>query len=433
MTPHAPSPTPDELIASLVEAAQAATEGDLSAREQAGVYRLERALLRNAPARRSVPRVVWLLPVALATVLGVFAFKRVRQADAKLGEHAITFEAVSARVSDGGYVSSDSAQAAVKFSDQSDLGLARGTRMRISRLEPRGARVMLEGGSLHARIHPQPRANWTLDAGPYVVHVTGTEFELAWRADEQTLDLRLLKGSVVVEGPLAVGGVKVDAGQHLVADTKAGSLSLVDELNTGLRSTEALLTSAPSSRSPAATGATQSAIGRAASGSNARSGAGSARAEEGSWAARVAHGDFDRVIEDAESRGVDKALAESNPVDLAALADAARYGRRHDIAKRALSAERMRYPDSIQARDAAFFLGGLAEAQNNDAAAVDWYEVYLRESPNGAYASQALGRKMVLAQHLHDVDGARADAAAYLARFPDGPYAPSARKLLQSR
>ena len=96
-------------------------------------------------------------------------------------------------------------------------------------------------------------------------------------------------------------------------------------------------------------------------------------------------------------------------------------------------AVRARYPDSVQARDAPFFLGSIAEAEKSDAASSEWYEVYLRESPSGAYASQALGRKMVLAQRAQELDGARAIAASYVARFPDGPYAASARKLLQSQ
>jgi TolA-binding protein len=425
MRQHGPSPTPDELVDRLVEAARDAGAGELSAREQAGIYRLERALLRNAPTRSATRWSLWLLPAALATVIGVVALKRAHDRS-MVAERAITFQVVSAKVTDGGYISSDSPQAAVRFSDQSDLGLSPGTRMRVSRLEVRGAHVMLEGGAMHVKIHPQPRADWTLDAGPYVVHVTGTEFDLAWRGEEQTLDLHLRKGSVVVEGPLAASGVKVDAGQRLVANTKVGSLSLVDELNAP--ATEA--PPATGSRSATPSGAAQPSAFRVASGAAARV---AAKVDDPSWTARVAHGDFDGVIEDADRRGVDKALAESNAVDLAALADAARYARRQDVAKRALMTERTRYPDSVQARDAPFFLGSIAEAQKNDAASAEWYEVYLRESPNGAYASQALGRKMVLAQRMRDIEGARAIAATYLARFPDGPYASPARKLLQAQ
>ena len=145
------------------------------------------------------------------------------------------------------------------------------------------------------------------------------------------------------------------------------------------------------------------------------------------------HGDFDGVIAEAERQGVDKALAESTVADLAALADAARYARRDDLARRALMAQRARYPGSVQARDAAFFLGGLAEGQKNDAASLEWYDVYLGENANGVYASQALGRKMMLVQRLRGTGNARPIAAEYLARFPDGPYASSADKLLHAQ
>ena len=117
--------------------------------------------------------------------------------------------------------------------------------------------------------------------------------------------------------------------------------------------------------------------------------------------------------------------------DLAALADAARYSRRTDIARAALSAERKRFAGSAQAQDASFFLAGLAEGSGQDASALGGYETYLHESPSGSYASQALGRKLLLVQKLHGLDDARPVASAYLARFHDGPYAEYARKVLQ--
>jgi hypothetical protein len=160
--------------------------------------------------------------------------------------------------------------------------------------------------------------------------------------------------------------------------------------------------------------------------------AGRGHAEVPAWSTRVAHGDFDGVLADAEYHGIDRALSESTVVDLAALADAARYARRPDLARRALMAERTRYPGSMQALDAAFFLGGLAEGQNSDAASLEWYDVYLGENASGPYASQALGRKMVLVHRLNGTGSARPIATEYLARFPDGPYASAASKLLHA-
>ncbi|HLK36156.1 MAG TPA: hypothetical protein VKU41_05345, partial [Polyangiaceae bacterium] len=111
-------------------------------------------------------------------------------------------------------------------------------------------------------------------------------------------------------------------------------------------------------------------------------------------------------------------------------ADAARYGRRPDLARRALSATRTRFSGSLHARDAAFFLGGLAESEADAASAVDWYGVYLRESQDGAYASQALGRRMILLQRMGNEAAAQQAASEYARRFGGEAYGPAAQKLL---
>lgn len=431
MTMDSQRSTPDELVMRLLDLAREASTDDLSPREHEGLRRLERTVLHaDTPAQRSPwLRFGWLAlaPAAAAIAVGVYAMR----------ERALTFEVVSGKVSDGGYVSANSGDAKVHFSDHSDLGLESGTRLRISNLEVRGARVMLEGGTMHVSIHTKPHGNWTLDAGPYIVHVTGTEFDLAWRDAEQTLDLRLHKGSVVVEGPLANAGLRMAAGQHLVANANTGTLSLMDDSTPAAPPpSTALGPSSPAPPSGPATFVVQAPpagrTGAASLAARSAPPAPAAHAEEQAWGARVAHGDFDSVIADAERRGIDRVLAESSAVDLASLADAARYARRQDVARRALLSERSRYPGSLQARDAPFFLGGIAEAEHSDAAALDWYDTYLSEGAYGAYASQALGRKLILVQRLRGTEAARPIASEYMARFPDGPYASFARKLLQS-
>jgi TolA-binding protein len=417
----------DDAVARLVGLAKDATAVPLTAGERGGLHRLERSLLDGA-RRGHAPVWRWRLAAGVICAAAVCALAL------RLRDRALTYEVTNATISDGGYVSTGNVEASVRFSDRSEIGAAPGTRLRVSRLEVRGARVMLEGGVLHVRIQPEPHASWTLDAGPYIVHVTGTEFDVAWRADERTLDVRLLKGSVVVEGPLAEAGVKVGAGQHLIANSGAGTLSLVDELNASPPSDVAPSSSAsPPIEAPTASARAPIGAQRSASFSHDAGSAGKGRAEEQGWGARVARSDFDGVIADVERRGVDKTLAESTVVDLAALGDAARYARRQDLARRALLAQRARYPGSVQALDAPFFLGGLAEGQKSDASALQWYDVYLGESPNGAYASQALGRKMLLVHRLSGAEGARRIAADYLAHFPEGPYAGAAGKLLQAQ
>ena len=418
------SPNVDDVVEQLVELAREASSSDLSPQESAGLHRLELALA--AGKRRSPALKIVLAAAALAVAVSLFAF---------LGrDRALTYEVANAAVSEGGYVATATVQAYLRFSDRSEIEVAPATSVRVSGLEVHGARVMLEGGLLHVRIRPERRTSWTLEAGPYVVHVTGTEFDLAWRVDEQVLDLRLHKGSVIVEGPLADAGVRVSAGQHLVANHNAGTLSLVDELSVLPAAREAPPPTASAPGASPVPALAPSPIDVAPStkprdlGPIAKS-----HAEAPSWQARVAHGDFDGVVADAERRGLDRALTESSATDLAALADAARYARREDVARRALGAQRTRYPGSTQARDAAFFLGGLAEGQKADAASLEWYDIYLGENPDGVYASQALGRKMMLLERLRGPRSARTVAAEYLTRFPEGPYAGSASKLLSAQ
>jgi len=141
----------------------------------------------------------------------------------------------------------------------------------------------------------------------------------------------------------------------------------------------------------------------------------------------AAQGDFAAVIAAAEKRGIDATLAGASLDDLAALADSARYARRSALAKRVLLAERSRFPNSSPARDAAFFLGRIAEDEGGGAS--EWYDRYLTESPQGAYAPQALGRKMMLAYQQRGAKAAQALAADYLARHPNGSYAGTAKKI----
>lgn len=412
---------PQEIIDRFVHLARQASEEPIDDAGQVGLYRLERALARSSRPRAVLRRAGWSALAAglgLASVVVLFPRDRV-----------LTFEVGPGCVRDGGYIVSKAADAEVRFSDHSDLDMDPGTRLRVSGTDVRGAHLMLEAGTLHASIRPRPRARWSIDAGPYVVHVTGTEFDLAWTVERQTLDLRLRHGSVTVEGPLAGGDVHMIAGDHLVANAGDGSVSIVDERHA---SPSRDLPSAPAEIDTGSSPGAATMPLRPLSGT--RPGvAGMTRPPGVAWAARVAHGDFQAVIEDAERQGLDRVLSDAPQADLAALADAARYAHAQDIARRALAAQRARFPGSVWARDAAFFLGGLAESRHDDAGSLEWYETYLRESPDGAYASQALGRKMMLVQQIHGADAARTTAAEYLRRFGDGPYAPNARKLLQTQ
>jgi TolA-binding protein len=144
----------------------------------------------------------------------------------------------------------------------------------------------------------------------------------------------------------------------------------------------------------------------------------------------VASGDFHSVLDEAEERGVAQCLRSLPEDRLGSLADAARYAGRSALARDALLAQRSRFAGSSAARRAAFLLGRLAEESGQTPrAALDWYEIYLTEAPQGSYAGEALGRKMLVLRGNEETSAASAVAREYLDRFPSGAYAGSARAI----
>jgi hypothetical protein len=149
--------------------------------------------------------------------------------------------------------------------------------------------------------------------------------------------------------------------------------------------------------------------------------------------AKLAAGKTAAVVADAERRGLAKVLDSSGSEDLAALADASRFEKRDDLARRALLAQRRRFPRSLRAREASFLLGRLDDATDDGAeTALGWYDRYLDEAPGGAYVSEALGRKMMDLERTHRRAEAVAVAADYLRRFPSGIYFHAAQALVRA-
>jgi hypothetical protein len=61
--------------------------------------------------------------------------------------------------------------------------------------------------------------------------------------------------------------------------------------------------------------------------------------------------------------------------------------------------------------------------------ALRWYDTHLAEG--GAFAPEALGRKMLALHAAGETTLARSVATEYLARFPAGPYARQAKDLAE--
>jgi hypothetical protein len=349
----------------------------------------------------------------------------------------LTFEVINGTVGAAGEIMTAQAGTRIRFSDGSEVALDRDARAQVSDLTRVGARILLSNGRAHTFFVHKPGARWQVAAGPYVVQVTGTIFDVQWADDSQAFDVWLQKGSVRVSGPLIGDGIAMTHGQHLRTRVKDNKISLDNQT---ADAPEPVLAAppepAPAAAEPAphaeAEGNAEAPV-EAKADEEAAPAAIHARVSHPvgkAWSRRMARGDFEAVVEAAERRGIESVLAHGSRTELAALADAARYTRRTRLATRALNAERDRFPETAEGREAAFLLGNLAEDGADRSGAVSWYGRYLREDPAGTYAAQALGRKMLIESHRRS-PAAATDAEEYLHRFPSGSYADAARLILK--
>jgi hypothetical protein len=356
----------------------------------------------------------------------------------------------------------------VRFAGGSMLRFLADGRGRIVDSGADRARVVLEEGSLYAQVVHRPATSWSVHAGPFVVRVTGTKFRMGWDPGHGSLDVAMIDGTVIVDGPKF--SQRLDAGQTLLATAGVGIVRLgpTDPANTaaladlegggagvvataqpaaapGRRPGSAALADRGGSAEAASGGGvsrglTAAARGRAGARSRAawRLAASDVTGARGvaSWSRRLSIGGFREVLAEAQSIGIDKVVARRGLDDLAALATAARLSDENEIARRALGAQRSRFPGTAAAAEAAFLLGRLAEdVDRNPAAAAVWYDRCLEEAPVGDLAAEALGRQlgvMTAGPMARPRPIVRAAARRYLDRFPDGPHAARARALLDA-
>ncbi|WP_437310305.1 FecR domain-containing protein [Sorangium sp. So ce388] len=363
-----------------------------------------------------------------------------------------------APVAPGGYISAAAGdEVRLSFTDGTTVALSPGSALRVAEVEATGARMLLEHGRASLRVTPRPKARWSVEAGPFAVLVTGTAFDVSWTRGDGTLRVDLHEGSVTVRGPLAPDGLPLRAGQRLVARMHEGDVQIS---SADAASAAGPAEGGPSSAQAAQPGAAQpggddgAAVPGDAAEPGAEGDAGAARPEGSradgspagaaadgaaadgaaaapSWAKRVAAGDFGSVLAEAEQRGLGGVLERGSLDDLVALADAARYARRGDVAQRALTATRKRFPGTSHGKAAAFLLGRMVDDGGSPGAALAWYDAYLAESPGGPFAAEALGRKMVAVERTSGRAAARPLAELYLKRHPRGAHAPVARDLMK--
>jgi ferric-dicitrate binding protein FerR (iron transport regulator) len=149
--------------------------------------------------------------LALSLCAGVLVWKQHQSA-------RLTYDVAGGLLSDSGYVRSNGPSGArLSFSDGTRVDLQDGARARIAAVDGHGARLAVENGHAALNVARLPGAAWYVDAGPFVIQVTGTQFDVDWSSYDDTLSVDLHEGSLVVSGPPAPSGVLLRAGQRLTA------------------------------------------------------------------------------------------------------------------------------------------------------------------------------------------------------------------------
>ncbi len=170
--------------------------------------------------RKRVRGAGWALAAALTLALGTVAGRGVW-----LRHTRLTFAIEGADARTDGYIPRVAAPLAqVKFSDGTEIGLEHGSRAWVISTGADGAQLRLEDGRAHFAVVHRPHAHWSVEAGPFVVSVTGTKFDVEWSGTNDLLRVHLRSGVVTVGGPQTRGGVTLLPGQVLEARPDEGIL-----------------------------------------------------------------------------------------------------------------------------------------------------------------------------------------------------------------
>jgi hypothetical protein len=391
---------------------------------------LDGFLARIAPDRARPRRLLrWSLvgtAVALGALLTLPVASVVRTRWAAREAPTLAYRIDGGTVLEGGFLrESGHAGMNVAFNEGSTLALSAGARSRLRVVDRDTAHVAIERGRASFQVVHKSHRRWLVDVGPFLVTVTGTVFTVSWDPVREELDLKLREGSVVVSGPVSAGEIPLRAGQRLVANLAKVETVITEETAEESSSEPRHAPSGPPVPPPELQPTAPGPSTRPVPSTAART------ASDHRWSRKLARGQWDPILAEAKRLGVEATLGEASSEDLFALANAARYRHRLDLARSALLAEHRRFPGSSRALEAIYLLGRVEEARDGGTTqALAWYDEYLTRAPNGPLAGEALGRKMTLTDKLDGPTRARSLAEEYLRRFPKGNYAGSARELL---
>jgi hypothetical protein len=271
----------------------------------------------------------------------------------------------------------DSGPLPLDFSDGSGFELSPRSRGRLVALELKSARVELGEGSLHVHVIPGHSNGWRIDAGPFGVRITGTRFDVSYRAAEDVFELSVDEGQVELTGCVFGKGRKLTAGQRVRASCRT------PRLDVGYRDGDAL-TGAPAPAPVAASAVAPVAPPPVAEETTAAVKPMTPPAAAASWLSLVRAGKSVEAYAAAQREGFGSVCQQADAESLALLAEAARHAGAPKQSEQALVTLRRRFPGSAEAGLAAFGLGRLQfDEFGAYSAAARSFRTYLKERPGG--------------------------------------------------
>ena len=304
----------------------------------------------------------------------------------------------------------DEESVSVAFSDGSNVVISPGSHASVPATTPLGATVVVEAGQVFFDVEHKEETDWRVHAGPYVVHVVGTSFDVGWDANTGVFELHVREGEVRLEGrgelrrvrtgeSVTLGTAPQENREGSMAAPEGSPLEGAAGDDDDPESADALSSPPPSPR---------------------RSGV-----EE--WRARGLSGDVEGALAilDAESfRGV---LRRSEVADLMLLGGWARRAR-DARAGTLYEAVRTRFAGTESAADAAFLLGRMSSSPEES---LRWWRIYEAEAPGGRFARENAGRILESLQALGRAPELRRQAEHYLRNYERGPHADLAEAALR--
>ncbi len=357
----------------------------------AGVRRQMRRESRRWTLRRWA---VGLAIVAATMVTLALAFPRFEQAPSPL-----TFDVGGRQdVVVGKWVQASEVMP-VHFSDGTRVATSAAARWRIVRTTPSGANIQLERGRLEADVRSRVDSQWQIEAGPFRIDVTGTNFLVAWDPITSTFELRMREGTIMLTGPVAGNEHEISAPDHIRIDVVDKRLSIINREPV----------SEPR-QSPAPVSATTSTPSVAVS-------AAPPRVTAATWQQFARRGDHAAAL--ARVRTQESTLLNrASAGDLLLLSNTARLAGRPALAMRALAAIDTRFPDSVERTTARFLFGKMEYDVGRFGAAITKLSAYLDGAPGGAFAAEAEVLRILALHRTGRVDEARRLIRVFLRKRP---------------